>query len=82
MQFGPFGNAQSVEYFCTRNQLNPSKTGGVVEDLVFCHVTSPYTHFDTYSLHISVSIVEVVIYLRSLARRGTFSGPSLKVDDF
>ena len=49
---------------------------------MFSHVTSPYTHFETYSLRISVSIVEVVIYLRSLARRGTFYGPSLKVDDF
>jgi hypothetical protein len=78
----PFENAQSVEYFCTLNQLNPSKSDGVVEDLVFCHVTSLYTHFDTYSLHISISMVEMVLYLRSLARRGTFSGLSLKVDDF
>ena len=44
---------------------------------MFCHVTSLYTHFDTYSLHISVSRVEVVIDLRSLARIGTSSsGPS------
>jgi hypothetical protein len=30
---------------------------------------------------VSVGMIEVVTYLRSLARRGAFSGPSLKVDD-
>jgi hypothetical protein len=82
MYFEPFENAQSIEYLGTRNPLNPSKTGRLVEDLVFYHVTSFYTYFDTYSLYISVSIVEMVLYVRSLARRGTFSGLSLKVDDF
>jgi hypothetical protein len=38
--------------------------------------------FINYSLYIFVSIVEMVIYLRSLARRGAFSGLLLKVDDF
>jgi hypothetical protein len=35
-----------------------------------------------YSLHTSVGMVEVIITLRSLAGKGAFSGPSLKVDDF